>query len=481
MLSTKLPRLFRCLVVGTSIVTLGTGLLWCDRLRAQSAVTFDRVLDYVQLGVDEAKIAQIVKASPTKFVLGTDQVEKLRQAGASPTMIEAIQQKGTTVEAISDVSDFIIILDCSGSMNEKLSDGTSKWHAARQAAIELVQAIPDGKNLSLIAYGLDAQRECSSVDVVRPLKRLTSNDKRQITKTIEGFRAVGHTPIARSLHVASDQLTSASGMASVVLITDGMETCHADPVMEAADLVARFPSLHATVQVVGFCMGEIDAAQVSRIAKAGNGEFYDAKNAEGLIACMRKVESQLVVPIEDEQVNLEALSPIERLLVAQLDHQDMTVREAAVKTIHENKLVPAVPALIKMMIHAPWGSGLSGDDDRNAAIKAVMELAPEKAATAIRGSLRSDKWKIRYWAASAMVNHRITDAVPAAEERLLGMQESDVSTTMIQGTDEAEKLFQAVHTMAPERLESLIAKLVQGAPRSVRAWAISKVSKIKQL
>ena len=479
MLLTKFPQLFRYLVLGTSFVTLGAGLLWCDRLTAQSAVTFDRVLDYVQLGVDEAKIAQLVKASPTKFVLGSAQVEKLRQAGASPTMIEAIQQKATPVEAISDVSDFVIILDCSGSMNERLSDGTSKWHAARQAAIELVRAIPDGKNLSLIAYGRDAQRECSSVDVVRPLKRLTSDDKRQLTQTIEAFRAVGHTPIARSIHVASDQLTSAIGMASVVLITDGMETCHADPVAESAALVARFPSLHATVHVVGFCMGDIEAAQVSRIAKAGNGEFYDAKNAEGLIACVRKVESRIVVPIECEQVNLESLSAIERLLVAQLDDQDMTVREAAAKTIHERKLVRAVPALVKMMIHAPWGSGLSGNDDRNAAIRAVRELASEKAATAIRNSLHSDNWKIRYWAASAMVDHRIIDAVPAAEERLLKMEETDVSTTMIQGTDEAEKLFQAVQTMAPERLEKLIAQLVQGAPRSVRAWAISKVSKMK--
>ncbi len=472
MILKNIARLPRCLALGAVLLSGG-------QLVAQTTVTFDKVLEYVELGADSAKIAKLVQASPTKFVLGAEQVRKLQQAGATEELLAAIQKQGLPVENGSDIADFVVILDCSGSMNDRLLDGTSKWQAARQAAIELIKSVPEGRSLSFIAYGLDAQRQCSSVDVIRPLSPLTSTDKANLMLTIEHFQAVGHTPITRSLQLASKQLENASGMSSVVLITDGMETCHADPVAEAAKLVASFQNLQVSVQVIGFCMGDREAAQVAQIAKAGHGTYYDAKNSNELIESVRKVQKKIVTPPVVETVNLAALSPIERLLVEQLNDGDMDVREAAAKAIKDRNVVSAVPALVKLISNAPWGGGLSGDSDRNAAIEAVLELAPAKADAAIRGALCSDQWKIRYWAACAIDNHRISAAVPAAEERLLAMQENDISTTIINGSDEANMLFEVVQELAPDRLEVLVVKLMKSPVRSVRAWATSKLSEVK--
>lgn len=315
--------------------------------------------------------------------------------------------------------------------------------------------------------------------MVRPLIPLNFADKVQLEQTIEGLHAVGHTPIARSLQLAGDQLVNASGMASVVLITDGMETCNADPVAESARLVGRFAKLRVTVSVVGFCMDDREAAQVSQIAEAGRGTYYDAQNADELMSSVRKVQSRMVTPPVIEEVNFEALSPLERLLIAQLSDSSMSIREAAAKTIKERKIVAAIPALTKMLSNAPWGGGLSGDSDRNAGIEAVLELAPEKAGTAIRGALCSTEWKVRHWAATAIVRNRIIDALPAAEERLLAMKENDISTGLINGTDEANMLFDGFQSLAPERLESLIVRLMQSPVISVRAWATAKLSQVK--
>ncbi len=469
MILKKFARLTRVLALG-GVVFAGGPLI------AQSTVTFDKVLEYVELGVDGGKIAQLVAASPAKLTLESEQAQKLRQAGATEALLASIQG---SVESSSDVADFIVILDCSGSMNDRLLDGSSKWKAAQQAAIELIKSVPEGRGLSLIAYGLDAQRQCSSVDLIRPLSPLTLADKANLMLAVERFQAIGHTPIGLSLKLASEQLKSVTGMSSVVLITDGMETCHADPVVEAANLVAKFKNRQASVHVIGFCMGDRDAAQVAKIAEAGHGSYYDAKNSGELIESIRKVQRQIVTPPVVETVNLELLSPLDRLLIEQLNDGAMDVREAAAKTIKERKILAAVPALIGLISAAPWGGGLSGDSDRNAAIKAILELDPSKAGTAIRGALCSDQWKIRYWAACAIKNHRIVSAVPAAEERLLAMEENDISTTLINGTDEANMLFEVVQELAPERLEALVVNLMKSQFHSVRAWATSKLSEVK--
>jgi len=472
MFGRKLARLVRWLALSAVFFTAKQAV-------AQTAITFDKVFEYVGLGVDEGKIVRLVQASPTKFVLGSDQVEKLQLAGATPNLIVAIQMRALPIEASSDMSEFVIILDCSGSMNDRLADGSSKWQAARQAAIDLVKVVPEGRNLSLIVYGLDAQRQCAAVDVVRPLKPLLSDERNQLLQTIGTFQAVGHTPIARALQLAGDQLTHATGMASVVLITDGMETCHADPVAESARLVTRFPHLRTTVHVVGFCMGDREANQVSQIAAAGGGNYFDAKNAEELVAQVRRVQNRIVTPPTARKINLEVLSPLERLVIEQLSDANMDVREAAAKTIKERRMVAAVPAIIDMLANAPWGGGLSGDADRNAGIEAVLELSPEKAESAIRGALCSEKWKVRYWAACAVLNHRIVNALPATEERLLAMKEGDISATLINGTDEANMLFDVEQVLAPEGLEDIIVKLMKNPAVSVRAWATSKLSQVK--
>lgn len=444
--------------------------------------TYDKVLEYIKLEVKETKIIELIEASPTAFVLSAEQVDALRTAGASDELLAAIAKKtaaATQVTAGNDVTEFVLILDCSGSMNDALPDGGSKWQAARQAAIDLVTSVPEGRKLSLIVYGRDAERQCQSVDLVRPLTPLTPTDRAGLVTFIRSLRAVGHTPIARSLHMAGEQLESATGMASVVLITDGMESCHADPAAEAAQLVTRFKNL-TSVNVVGFCLGEKESSQVAGIAKAGKGEFFDSKSAVQLTASIRQIQHKIVrAKIAEEEVNLETLSPIDRLLIEQLSDTSMDVREAAARGVLERKVTAAVPALAKLILTAPWGAGLDNDMDRHRAIQAVMGLAPEKAGDILGEALSVEPYKTRVWAATAILGHNVRDAAPAVEARLLAMGEDDVNPARINGADEANALFQDLRELAPERVEAVMVQLIKSPSAHKRAWATSKIQELK--
>ena len=87
-------------------------------------VTFDKVMEYLQMEVKEEKIIKAVEG--TTFTLGQDQVAALKKAGASDALITAMMKKGQTIAAGSDFGSFVIILDCSGSMKDKAQGGTTQ-------------------------------------------------------------------------------------------------------------------------------------------------------------------------------------------------------------------------------------------------------------------------------------------------------------------------------------------------------------------
>ncbi len=268
-----------------NLVILATSKSICH---AQAPVTFDRVLEYVQLEVNETKIVQLVQSSGTQLVLGSEQIDRLKQVGASESLVQALQQsKAANVEPNSDAMDFILILDCSGSMNDKLADGKSKWQAAQRAAIDFVRAVPAGRRLALIAYGLDAQRQCESVDLLRPLQPISGQDTDVLCSTIENLRAMGHTPITRSLQMAGRQLGGSSGISSIVLIPDGMENCRADPVAEASKLVKQYEHLSLKSMSSDSAWEKTKRRKFPR-SRSRKGKFISASNANELLVSIRR-------------------------------------------------------------------------------------------------------------------------------------------------------------------------------------------------
>ena len=249
---------------------------------AARAVTYQDVLKLLELGLDEPSILKRLQASPTHFTLDTAQLAELKNANASDAVLAAM--RGDRVPARADnprVTDFAIVLDCSGSMSEKTSDGQSKMVEAKRVVTELVNRLPESLRVTLIVYGYDRDLNCQAVKVARALAPLDASGKSDLNAQVAALQPVGGTPIASALELAGRELARNDSPCGMVLISDGKETCNGDPAAVAAALASRL-KLSFGLHVVGFDVQGDEQASLAAIAKAGKGRYFNAQTAADL-------------------------------------------------------------------------------------------------------------------------------------------------------------------------------------------------------
>ena len=158
-------------------------------------------------------------------------------------------------------SAVVLIIDASGSMWEEL-DGGYKIRIAQGALKNVVSEIADDMHVGLVAYGHRRQRDCSDIQTLVPLGSI---DRAAINREIDALNPVGRTPITASIREAIDMLAEHDGPASVVLVSDGLETCGGDPCELVRDTRAR--GVNVVMHVVGFGVGEVNTSQLECTAK----------------------------------------------------------------------------------------------------------------------------------------------------------------------------------------------------------------------
>ena len=152
------------------------------------AVTYQDVLSLLRLGLDEQAVMKRLDKSPTLFALDARQVEELKQAGASETLLKSMQERRPRVIKGPKVTDFAIVLDCSGSMGEQTRDGQVKMDVAKRVVSELISKMPDTLRVTFLIYGYDQGLNCQAVQVSRSLSPLDSTGKSDLISLIGGLR-----------------------------------------------------------------------------------------------------------------------------------------------------------------------------------------------------------------------------------------------------------------------------------------------------
>jgi len=179
-----------------------------------------------------------------------------------------------------------LILDASGSMNGRLSNGETKIKAAKAAVAAMTRDFPADVDLSFRAYGHQSPRrkkDCKDTRLIIPFGRAGSVAD-QISSTAQGLDAQGYTPITLVLGLAADDLKGRPGKRTIVLVSDGKETCAGDPCVLAAKLAAADPDL--VIHTVGFGVDQTTRAQLQCIAGSARGKYFGADNAEDLAKSM---------------------------------------------------------------------------------------------------------------------------------------------------------------------------------------------------
>ncbi|WP_454915404.1 vWA domain-containing protein [Xanthobacter sediminis] len=170
----------------------------------------------------------------------------------------------------------IIVLDGSGSMWGVVG-GQRKLAIARATVEKAMSRLPAESTIGLMAYGHRRRSDCADIELIVPP---APGAGPAVSAAVQSMHFLGMTPLAAALRKAAEALRYTDGPATVVLVTDGSETCDADPCATAAELKASGPAF--TAHVIGLGLTREDAAKVACIAQATGGRYMEANDAATL-------------------------------------------------------------------------------------------------------------------------------------------------------------------------------------------------------
>ncbi|MEQ9260452.1 MAG: VWA domain-containing protein [Roseovarius sp.] len=178
----------------------------------------------------------------------------------------------------------MVVMDASNSMWGQI-DGTAKITIAKDLMETLLGEWADAREVGLIAYGHRERSDCGDIEtLVAP----GTSARADILEQVRALSPRGRTPLTDAVERAAGELGYSERPATVVLISDGLESCERDPCALAAALEASGVSF--TAHVVGFGLGaDEDTASLSCIAEETGGLYIQAGNAEELAAALASV------------------------------------------------------------------------------------------------------------------------------------------------------------------------------------------------
>lgn len=184
----------------------------------------------------------------------------------------------TAAESAADgaASDVVLVVDASGSMRAKVG-GQPKMDVARRVLRDVVGKVPAGAQIGLVAYGHRSESDCKDIETIVPVG---SGDRAALLTRVDALPAKGKTPITGALTQVFDDLATRERPATVVLVSDGIETCGGDPCKTVRD--ARAAGRKFILHVVGFDLGPEDVSQLECAAQAGGGLYFGARDAKEL-------------------------------------------------------------------------------------------------------------------------------------------------------------------------------------------------------
>jgi hypothetical protein len=242
--------------------------------------------------VDESTTVLTVTASPTASLKSKVVAVRGRDsAGTSNILCLNLPERATgSLSVVSllradrpdrkPTKNLEIILDASGSMKAALGKRT-RWATAQTVLKDVVSKLPADFSVGLRAYGHTLPSTnpgtCTDTALVVPVARL---DAPGLLAAAGKLAPRGETPLVYSTLQTIGDLKALGG-GTVVLITDGEESCKGD--FAAAAKALKDSGLNLTLNIVGFTLKSAAAqAALSGLAESTGGHYYTASNGDAL-------------------------------------------------------------------------------------------------------------------------------------------------------------------------------------------------------
>ena len=199
---------------------------------------------------------------------------------------------GSPARAQDTAKDAILILDASGSMWGQI-DGVNKIVIAKDVVEGLVRSIPSDQRLGFVAYGHRRKGDCKDIQTLAGI----GTDRGKLIDTLRALSPKGKTPLTQSVEVAARTLNYTKNAATVILVSDGLENCDADPCALARTLEAN--GLDFTIHVVGFDVTREERGGLECLASETGGLFLTADTADQLSDALSEVAVALPAAVPE--------------------------------------------------------------------------------------------------------------------------------------------------------------------------------------
>jgi len=209
------------------------------------------------------------------------------------------------------------ILDGSGSMWGRV-DGKIKIQVAKEVMTTLLKETPDGINCGIMVYGHRKKGDCEDIEMIVPIGSI---QKETAIEKINRISPKGKTPISASISMAVDKVKGNEAASTIVLVSDGIETCGKDPCAVVKKL--KESGVNFVMHVVGLNVKADAAKQLACIAKAGGGNYFSTTNATDLLAAMNQIKESVV---EKKEIEPPAPTPEPEVITQKVSKKTTSIR-----------------------------------------------------------------------------------------------------------------------------------------------------------
>ena len=174
-------------------------------------------------------------------------------------------------------------------------DGRPKIEIAKSVLKELAGTMPKGVKMGLVAYGHRFDRKLNACDDMEQMNPIGHFSAAEADNSFSFITPKGQTPIAATLEAAGEWMGDQNGQDNtLVLISDGLESCDGDPCAAAAAL--KEAGITTKIHVVGFDLSESQREKLQCIADNGNGRIFAANDAAGMKKALEVVQADIEKP-----------------------------------------------------------------------------------------------------------------------------------------------------------------------------------------
>ncbi|RWM67913.1 VWA domain-containing protein [Mesorhizobium sp.] len=170
----------------------------------------------------------------------------------------------------------VIVLDASGSMWAQI-DRKPKLEIARESVRTVLQSVPADREIGFMAYGHREKGSCEDIELIVPPQ---AGSAAAVSAAADSLKFIGKTPLTSAVKQAAEALKYTEDKATVILITDGLETCKGDPCALGKEL--RAAGVDFTVNVVGFGLTADEGKHVACLADNTGGKYIQASDEQAL-------------------------------------------------------------------------------------------------------------------------------------------------------------------------------------------------------